>query len=154
MDANSPKHVSVLIDQIRRQLEEARKNYGSISLSSSSRGGNILDNTIQAIEVDELRFYWGSRIKELDSRLNALLSQLSDSSSEQVVIGCTVMLHRMSDESLLVLRFVDQASEIPGEKCITPNSPLGKSLIGAMKGSTIKIQIPRGEEVYTIVDVN
>ena len=105
--------------------------------------------------------YGKKRLREIDRRVRFLQSRLSD-----------VEVIPENEVNCLEVRFgtwVRVKSSLGFEKCfqivgpdefdtsgekITLQSPLGRSLLGKKQGEIVKIQSPKGEITYTILDLS
>lgn len=97
-----------------------------------------------------------AKIKDLEERLSR--AQVADSSAlpqDMVFVGAVVRLRDedRGDDSLY--RLVGQSSERFDLAYVevTTTSPMGMALMKARIGETIRVDLPRGEKRFTIVEI-
>lgn len=92
-----------------------------------------------------------TQLLQLDAQIRRLRHSLDDAagrvavrSGDRVIIGSTVELRFLTDQS--VERYVVGALDEQGDDCpvLTPDSPLGRVLLGARVGDTVEYACPRG----------
>ncbi|MGA0286641.1 MAG: transcription elongation factor GreA [Phycisphaerales bacterium] len=97
-----------------------------------------------------------ARIKQLEDRL--AVAQVADNTSlpeDMVFIGATVKLREVDTGDEDLYRIVGEAT---GDMSVdyvevTVNSPLGTSLMKSRVGETVRVDLPRGEARYLIVEI-
>jgi len=97
-----------------------------------------------------------ARIRQIEDRLAK--AQVTDSSSlpeDMVFIGATVRLRDVENGAEDLYRIVGEAT---GDMSVdyvevTVNSPLGSSLMRARIGETVRVDLPRGERRFLIVEI-
>ncbi|MHC4833026.1 MAG: transcription elongation factor GreA [Planctomycetota bacterium] len=97
-----------------------------------------------------------ARIKQLEDRLAR--AQVADGTSlpeDMVFIGATVKLREVDTGDEDLYRIVGEAT---GDMTVdyievTVNSPLGTSLMKSRVGETVRVDLPRGEARYLIVEI-
>jgi len=97
-----------------------------------------------------------ARVKQLEDRLAR--AQVADNTSlpeDMVFIGATVKLREVDTGDEDLYRIVGEAT---GDMSVdyvevTVNSPLGTSLMKSRVGETVRVDLPRGEARYLIVEI-
>lgn len=96
------------------------------------------------------------RIQELEEILSSyqIIEENGDSSPDIVGIGdwVTVVEEGFDEEERYHL--VGKAEADPVEGRISNESPLGKALLGAKVGDTVRVNAPRGITVFQVVAIN
>ncbi len=97
-----------------------------------------------------------AKIKEIEGRLAH--AQVADSSAlpdDMVFVGATVRLRDEARGSVDLFRLVGQSTGRVDLEYIevTTTSPMGISLMKARVGEIIRVDLPRGEKRFTIVEI-
>jgi transcription elongation factor GreA len=87
-----------------------------------------------------------ARIRTLRSRLAH--SVLVESEAGAVAVGSHVVLEDAQGERMQV-----EISSVGGSGAVSPESPLGRALLGASEGDTVEIDAPRGSWTARVVSV-
>ena len=107
--------------------------------------------------------YGKRRLRQIDSRCRHLmrrmdLAEIVDASLQQhlekVFFGAWVTLFNLADESQTTYRIVGKDELDPNQGWISWVSPLAKAMLGKGLGDAIKVIMPKGEEVYEVVDIS
>ena len=92
-------------------------------------------------------------IADLEDRLSrAMVIDPKTLSGEKVVFGATVTLLD-EDEKKVKYQLVGQAEADAKVGRISYNSPLGRALIGRIKGEDVEVSTPSGDRYYEIAKV-
>jgi transcription elongation factor GreA len=90
-----------------------------------------------------------ARIRTLRDRLDhAVLVEESELEPDEVGIGSTVELEDEQGQ-----RIAGEISIVGGSGAISPDSPLGRALIGRREGDAVEVEAPRGAWTARIVSV-
>ena len=97
-----------------------------------------------------------ARVKQIEERLAR--AQVADNSAlpeDMVFIGATVKLREVDTGDEDLYRIVGEATgDMSADYVeVTVNSPLGSSLMKARVGETVRVDLPRGEARYLIVEI-
>lgn len=118
-------------------------------LSVARSMGDLSENNDYQDAKEELAFIDG-RISELENLVqNALIAQPSGTSI--IDVGHKVTVHVNSSQS--VFHIVGEWEADPGQKKISPSSPLGQALMGKKVGDKVEVAAPAGKILYTIVAI-
>ncbi|MHC4106458.1 MAG: GreA/GreB family elongation factor [Planctomycetota bacterium] len=98
------------------------------------------------------------KIRDLEKQLaSAVVVDDQDRPDGMVFIGATVRLRNVSSGEEDVYRLVGESTGAVGGDVeyieVTPNSPMGLALLKAEVGSTIRVDLPRGEKRFEIVEI-
>jgi transcription elongation factor GreB len=107
--------------------------------------------------------YGKRRLRQIDSRCRHLmkrmdLAEIVDSSKqiglEKVYFGAWVTLYSLERETEHIYRIVGKDEIEPTKGYISWISPLAKAMLGKQIGDTVRVQTPKGEESYEIIEVS
>jgi transcription elongation factor GreA len=87
-----------------------------------------------------------ARIRTLRSRLDH--SVVVESQEGVVAVGSHVVLEDAQGERMEV-----EISSVGGAGAVSPDSPLGRALVGAAEGDTIEVDAPRGSWTARVLSV-
>ena len=96
------------------------------------------------------------KIRDLEEKLaQAVVVDDQDMPEDMVFIGATVRLRDVSSGDEDLYRLVGESSGALDADYIevTPSSPMGQSLLKARVGETIRVDLPRGERRFEIVEI-
>ncbi|MDR0590949.1 MAG: transcription elongation factor GreA [Candidatus Nomurabacteria bacterium] len=137
--------------ELEQELERLKATRGEIAekISQARDFGDLSENA----EYDAARNEQGiseTRITEIESILkNADI--LKTSKKGKVDIGSTVALK--NDRKTVEYMLVDPIEANPLERKISPQSPLGKELLGKKVGETVEITTPKATTKYKIAKI-
>ncbi|MEI2635559.1 MAG: transcription elongation factor GreB [Methylotenera sp.] len=106
--------------------------------------------------------YGKRRLRQIDGRLKHLmkrmdLAEIVDSAKQQslekIYFGAWVTLFNLDDESEHVYRIVGKDELAPSQGYISWVSPLAKAMLGKGLGDTVRVQMPKGEEEFEVIDI-
>lgn len=141
-------------DELIAELEELRniKRPATVKRVQTAREfGDLSENAEYHAAREELNFIDG-RIDELEDILLRSHVVTARKSKTIVDIGCkvTVAVNGSSHD----YHIVGEWEANPAEKKISPDSPLGKALIGRKVGDKVTVEAPAGTIVYTIKKIH
>ena len=96
------------------------------------------------------------KIRDLEAKLSsALVVDDQDIPDGMVFIGATVRLRDVNSGEEDLYRLVGETSGASDADYVevTPNSPMGLALMKAEVGSTIRVDLPRGEKRFEIMEI-
>ena len=96
------------------------------------------------------------KIRDLEEKLaSAVVVGDQDIPEGMVFIGATVRLRDVSSGEEDLYRLVGEPNdEVDADYIeVTPNSPMGMSLLKAHVGETVRVDLPRGAKKYEIVEI-
>lgn len=133
--------------KVRRRKEVAQK------IKEARELGDLSENAEYDAAKDEQRDI-EARIEELEKILkNAEVVVEEDVDSKKVNIGCVVKLLDVEFNEEIEYKIVgsSEADSLAGK--ISNESPVGKALIGAKKGSTVKVETDMGVIKYKVLGI-
>jgi len=115
-------------------------------------------------DLSENAEYHGARESQglLQAKINELKSKLSRATildpaampQGEVRFGATVKVKRKGNKSPETYTLVGEGEDDYDLGRILVNSPLARGFLGAKKGATVTVQLPKGPTEFTILDVN
>ena len=133
--------------KVRRRKEVAQK------IKEARELGDLSENAEYDAAKDEQRDI-EARIEELEKILkNAEVIDEDEVDTETISIGCRVKIRDMEFKEDLEYKVVGstEANSLNGK--ISNESPVGKALIGAKKGETVKVETPTGVLKYKVLEI-
>ncbi len=106
--------------------------------------------------------YGKKRLRQIDGRLRFLmqrmdLAEIVDAEKQQglekVFFGAWVTLYSLERETEHIYRIVGQDEIETSKGWISWISPLAKAMLGKQTGDTVRVQTPKGEDEYEIIDI-
>lgn len=127
--------------EMAQQISEAR-GHGDLSENSE------YDAAKQAQEMLEIRI---SRLEQTLSR--ARIIDEKDLPNDKVYILSSVRIKDLSSGEELTYKLVSPEEANFEDNKISVTSPIGKALMGKIKGEVVKIKVPVGTIDYQIIDI-
>ncbi len=106
--------------------------------------------------------YGKRRLRQIDGRCKHLmkrmdLAEIVDSTKQQhlekIYFGAWVTLFNLNDETEHTYRIVGKDELEPSKGYISWVSPLAKAMLGKGLGDTVRVQTPKGEEEFEVIDI-
>lgn len=119
-------------------------------ISYARTEGDLAENSDYQSAKEELEFIDG-RIAELEEVLKNAQVIGNDSKSSSGV-GTKITVRQNGDKH--VFEIVGEWEADPVNKKISPESPLGKALIGRKIGEKAEVEAPAGKVIYEILAIN
>ena len=115
--------------------------------------GDLSENSEYEDAKNEQAFIEG-RIITIEKMLrNARIINEEDVDTDTVSIGSKVLLKDMEFGDEVEYTIVGTAESDPSHNKISNESPVGKAILGAKKGSVVDVQVPDGVIQYKIIDI-
>lgn len=133
--------------KVNRRQEVAQK------IKEARAQGDLSENAEYDAAKDEQRDI-ESRIEQLEKILkNAEVVDEEEVDLEKVNIGCKVKLKDMTEKEECEYKIVGstEANSLKGK--ISNESPVGKALIGAKVGDTVKVETQAGVFKYKVLEI-
>ncbi len=155
----SDKEVLLTPDGLKK-LEDELENLKSVKRREVAERikiaigyGDISENSEYEDAKNEQAFIEG-RIITLEKMLrNARIINNDEIDLETVNIGSTVIVEDLEFGDTMEYTIVGTAESNPLQNKISNESPVGKSIIGKKKGTTVEVSVPAGIIQYKIVDI-
>lgn len=97
-----------------------------------------------------------AKIRDLESRLRtAQVASDSAVPKDMVFLGAVVRLRDTSNDRMVAYKLVGQMTDDESDEYIevTSSSPIGVSLMRARIGEVVRVDLPRGEKRFEIVEI-
>ena len=134
-------------------LKVVRRKEVAQKIKEARAQGDLSENAEYDAAKDEQREI-EARIEELDKILkNAEVVVEDEVDTETISIGCKVKIRDMEFKEDLEYKIVGstEANSLKGK--ISNESPVGKALIGAKKGETVKVETQAGVLKYKVLEI-
>ena len=130
------------------ELEGPRRQAVVAAIATAREHGDLSENFEYHAAKNEQGFL-EARIRTLRDRLDhAVVVEESELAAGQVGIGSTVELEDEQGG-----RIEGEISIVGGTGAISPDSPLGRALIGRREGDAVEVEAPRGTWTARIVSI-
>lgn len=136
-----------------QNLKVNRRKQVAVKIKEARELGDLSENAEYDAAKEEQRDI-EARIEEIDKILkNAEVVVEEDVDDSVINIGCSVTIKDVDMNEQMEYKIVGsmEANSLKGK--ISNESPVGKALIGAKKGQTIKIETQVGLVKYKILDI-
>ena len=127
------------------ELEGPRRAAAVQAIKTAREYGDLSENFEYHAAKNEQGFL-EARIRTLRSRLDH--SVVVESQEGVVAVGSHVVLEDSHGEQMEV-----EISSVGGAGAVSPDSPLGRALIGAAQGDTVEVDAPRGSWTARVLSV-
>jgi transcription elongation factor GreA len=139
------------LEQELAQLKEVKRPQVAERIRQAKEEGDLRENA----EYDDAKLEQGfveGRIRELEYLLKNV--QIIESNGGATVnIGSTVTIREDGTDEDETYTVVGATEASPSNGRISNESPLGRSLLGKKKGSTVKVDTPNGQMVFKVIKV-
>ncbi len=141
------------LEQELRHLETVRRREVGERIKEAKEFGDISENS----EYDDAKNEQAlleTRILEINSILAHATIIESPKKSDRVALGSKVALSDLDSGEVHSYQIVGSAEADPAHDRISNESPVGKAIIGARKGETVKVTTPSGKIIeYSILKI-
>ena len=144
-------------------LEELKKEYGEftkvkrpdvLSRVSQARSMGDLSENAEYDAAKEAQQHLELKIAKLEQTLSrAKIIQASDLPNDKIYILTRVKLKDLKTDEIHEYLLVSPEESKFEENKISVTSPIGKALLGKVKGETVDIKVPAGLLKYKIIDI-
>ena len=142
---------------LEQELHELKTNGRRVMAQkiADARGHGDLSENAEYDAAKEEQQHLELKISKLEFTLSrAKIIEAKDLPNDKIYILSRVKLKDLkTDENFEYLLVSPEESDFEGGK-ISVTSPIGKSLLGKVKGESVEIQVPAGILRYKILDVN
>jgi transcription elongation factor GreA len=119
-------------------------------IKAAREHGDLKENAEYTAAREEQSFLEG-RVQALEDRIRRAVVVEQEAATGRVVLGSTVRIETGGDELTYTIVGAADANLAAGR--LSSASPVGAALIGALPGSEIDIQTPRGPIRYRVLSV-
>ncbi len=134
-------------------LKVVRRKEVAQKIKEARAQGDLSENAEYDAAKDEQREI-EARIEDLETILkNAEVIDEDEVDTETISVGCRVKIRDMEFKEDLEYKIVGstEANSLKGK--ISNESPVGKALIGAKKGETVKVETQAGVLKYKVLEI-
>ncbi|MEE0840367.1 MAG: transcription elongation factor GreA [Acutalibacteraceae bacterium] len=150
-----------LTDEGLKKLQDELENLKTVGRTEIAekikvaRGYGDLSENSEYDEAKNEQAKIEARIVELEAMLkNVEIIAEKKSATKTVTIGSKVKVLDVEFDEELEFRVVGSAEADPANGLISDESPVGKALLGAKAGQTVKAETPDGEVDFKIVAIS
>ena len=141
------------LEQLRKELDELKtikRAEIARALKEASAFGDLSENA-EYLEVKESQAFLEGRIEELEGILRN--AQVIEAAQDKTIVhvGDTVALALAKEEYKFILVGKEQADPLNGK--ISPDSPLGKAILGRRVGDTFILATHKGNKKYRVTKI-
>jgi transcription elongation factor GreA len=130
------------------ELEGPKRASAVLAIKTAREHGDLSENFEYHAAKNEQGLL-EARIRTLRSRLdNSVLVDESELASDKVGVGSLVEIEDENGDRMEL-----EISSIGGSGAISPDSPLGRALVGRRKGDAIDVDAPRGSWTARILSI-
>ncbi len=144
-------------DKLKKELKilKEKKRPEIVSAISEARSHGDLKENAEYHAAKEQQSLNEGRIQEVENiiaRANVIdITKINNDG--KVIFGSTVFLGNLDTEEKISYKIVGKDEADLKEKLIYFQSPIGKGLIGKLKGDLVEIITPSGPKNFEIIDV-
>ena len=142
--------------RLEKQLDEFKKFRTTISnrIGRAREHGDLKENAEYHCAKED-QGHNERKIRDLEAKLSgAVVVDDTELPEGMVFIGATVRLRDTDSGNEDLYRLVGELSDTDTDYVeVTPNSPMGMSLMKARVGETVMVDLPRGRKRFEIVEV-
>lgn len=135
-----------------KELNEVKRPSLVERLSRAMSEGDLSENADYQSAKEELEFLDG-RISELEEVVNnaKIVENKNNHSDGKVGLGTKVTVKLNGKSQIFTI--VGEWEADPGNKKISPSSPLGQVLMNKTKGEKVEVNAPAGKVIYEILEI-
>ena len=142
--------------RLEKQLDEFKKQRKTLSdrIGRARELGDLKENAEYHCAKDD-QGHNERKIRDIEQKLaGAVVVDDTELPEGMVFIGATVRLRDTDSGKENLYRLVGELSDSDADYVeVTPNSPMGMSLMKARVGETVMVDLPRGQRRFEIVEV-
>ncbi len=143
------------LKELESELEylrvEKRKELSAI-IKEAREQGDLSENAEYDAARDE-QAKTEARIKQIQALLKDVEVHTDEGDSDTVGIGCKVKIRDMEYKEDEVYKIVGSTEANSLKNKISNESPIGKAIMGAKVGQTVKVETPSGELKYKVLEI-
>ncbi len=143
----------VKLEDELQDLKVNKRKEVAAKIKEAREQGDLSENAEYDAAKDEQRDI-EARIEEIEKILkNAVVYTEEDVDSDAVTIGSSVKLLDIEFDEELTYKIVGSTEANSLEGKISNESPVGRALLGATVGQTVKVETQAGEIEYKILEI-
>ncbi len=138
--------------QSKKELEELNDKRNEISkrIREAQDKGDISES-VEYTEAKEAQAFNEGRIQELKQLMNEAIIVSKKKKCDSVDVGCEVIVKNKNEKREFSIVGSEEADPAQGK--ISNESPLGRAFLNKKEGDEVKVQTPKGQVVYKILQV-
>ena len=140
------------IEDELQYLKTVRREEMALKLEAAIRQGDLKENADYHDAKDEQGFIEG-RIRDLEDSLRRSKLIEDTGPSDIVRVGSTVTVSEEGFDDEETYNIVGAHEADPGNGRISNESPIGRALLGARAGNTVRAETPAGEIRFVIQSI-
>lgn len=139
------------LEEELKYLVTVRRKEVAAAIQSAKEEGDISENSAYD-EAKLAQAFLEGRIQTIEAQLREAVVIEQNGKSDRVDVGSTVTVAEEGfDEECYHIVGSAEADPLNGK--ISNESPIGKALLGAKKGDTVKAETPNGEIVFKVIKI-
>ncbi len=147
----TPEGLQKIEDELQ-YLKTIRREEIALKLETAIRQGDLKENADYHDAKNEQGFV-EARIRNLEDSLRRSQVIKEVSSSDTVRVGSTVTVSEEGYDDVETYHIVGAHEADPGNGRISNESPIGRALLGAHSGDTVRAETPNGEIRFVIQSI-
>lgn len=132
-----------------RELKEVKRWEVVEKIEKAKEMGDLSENAEYAIAKEEQAFIEG-RILELEDLINNAIITDELRKTDSINVGSKIKVKFDGEEKIFEIVGITESDPIHGK--ISNESPLGRALLGKIKGEEVEVETPAGKKIYKIID--
>ena len=149
----TPEGLKKLKDELL-QLEQVERPRVSQEIADARDKGDLSENAEYHAAKEEQSLLETKIAKLKNVVANARIIDESQLDVSKILIHSNVQIKNKSNEMVFSYTLVaDSESDIKNGK-LSVNSPIGKGLLGKVKGDVVKINVPNGTMTFEVVEIS
>ncbi len=155
-----PKQIYVSkegFEKLQNDLEHL-KTVKRVEVAEAIKKARAYGDLSENSEYDEAKNEQGeieSKIAQLELALqNAVILEDKDLKTDRVNVGTKVKLYDFENDKEYEYSIVGVTEANPFESKISDESPIGKAILGARRGDTVTVEVPKGVIRLNVVEIS
>ena len=141
------------LEEELHDLKVVKRKEVAEKIKEAREQGDLSENAEYDAAKDEQRDI-EARIEEIEKILkNAEVVVEDEVDFDKISVGCKVKVYDCEFEEEIELKIVGSTEANSLEGKISNESPVGKALMGARKGETVKVEMPAGIMEYKVLEI-
>ena len=141
-----------LVEELEKLKEERTKTAGQIQRAAADK--DVRENAPLEAAREQMGLI-DSRIRSIESTLeSSVIISARTGNVTTIRLGMRVQVRESRTKREQTYTLVSRSEANSLEQRISDVSPLGMALIGKRKGDTVKVETPRGQSQYSILDIS
>jgi len=145
------------LQKLKEELEGLQKveKPNNIRAIEEARSHGDLSENAEYHAAKEKQSFIAGRINELQDVIGkAEVIDIEEGPKDRVVFGRTVLLYDVLGDREISYQLVGAYESDPEKGKISIKSPLGQALIGREVGDDVKVQVPRGDQEFEVLEIS